>query len=159
MGYNRLSMSSHEISLVWERKTPDFTYESYDRRHQIRAAGGIEFTASSAPEFLGRAEFVNPEEMLAAAVSSCHMLTFLAICARSRIVVEAYEDEASALLEKRADDGHLAVTKVVLRPRIRFSGTSIPDAKKLEDLHAKAHRNCFVARSLACPVVVESRDA
>lgn len=150
-------MSNYEVSLRWKRTTPDFKYETYDRTHLIRAAGGVEIPSSSAPAYLGDAAKVNPEEMFAAALSSCHMLTFLAICAKSGFVLDSYEDDAVALLEKRADNGKLAVTRVTLRPRCRFSGDKVPDEAKLKDLHEKSHRNCFIANSVDCEVVVESR--
>ncbi len=147
-------MSEHWIEVNWRRKTTDFTYETYDRTHVVRFEGGQTLEASSAPEFLGRAECANPEEMLAAALASCHMLTYLAIAARSRWTVESYEDRAVAQLEKN-EKGKLAVTKVTLRPRVAHSGANAPTPEQQRSAHEKAHANCFIANSVRCEVRVE----
>ena len=89
---------------------------------------------------------------LVASISSCHMLTFLALAARKRWVVERYCDAAVGTLEKNTD-GKLAVTRVVLRPQIEFSGET-PSAEQLEKAHRKAHENCFVANSVRTQIDV-----
>lgn len=146
-------MSVHRARVEWRRATPDFDYDTYDRTHTVGFEGGQSLQGSSAPDYKGLAAHANPEELLAAALASCHMLTFLAIAAKSRLVVDAYEDQAEALLGKNAA-GKMAVTKVVLRPKVTFAGEP-PAAEKLRDLHDKAHRNCFIANSVACEVTVE----
>lgn len=145
-------MSEHHASVRWNRTTPDFTYDTYDRGHQVRFGSGIEVPASAAADFKGDPTRVNPEEAFVGALSSCHMLTFLAIAARKRLVVESYEDDATGELDKNAD-GKLAMTKVVLRPRVRFA--SEVDAATLAKMHATAHANCFIALSVTTDVVVE----
>jgi len=145
-------MSEHKIELKWANQNQDFVYESYSRSHKVRFGGGIEIQASSAPEYLGRAEEVNPEELLAAAASSCHMLTFLAVAAKSRLHVKSYHDQATAVLEKN-ELGKMSVTKIFLKTKIEFEGAT-PDAAKLKDLHDKAHRNCFIANSISAKVEV-----
>lgn len=147
-------MSHHEIQLTWTRQTPDFQYDTYDRTHSLVFAGGQKIAASSAPEYLGRAENANPEEMLAASLASCHMLTFLAVAAKSRFVVDSYLDRAVAVLEKN-EDGRLAVTEIILNPKIQFSGEKVPDAEQLKALHDKAHRNCFIGNSIKARVTVK----
>lgn len=144
-------MSEHHATVSWKRTTKDFVYETYDRSHSVSYPGGIVHGASAAKEFMGKAELANPEELLAAALSSCHMLTFLAVCAKSRIAVDSYEDRATAILDKNAA-GKLAVTKIFLRPKTTFSGDTPVDGAKLKELHEKAHRNCFIAQSVACEV-------
>ena len=114
--------------------------------------------ASAAPEFLGRAELPNPEEALVAALSSCHMLTFLAVAARKRLVVNSYEDEAVGVMAKN-EDGRLAVTRVVLRPRIVWGGERTPTAEEIARMHEISHRECFIANSVRTEVVVETPDA
>ena len=146
-------MSLHRAHVRWERGSAPFRYESYDRDHQWRFEGGVEVPASAAPEYQGNPARVDPEAALVAAVSSCHMLTFLAIAARKRLVVERYEDEAVGTLEKDAD-GKLAVTKVVLRPRIVFGGEP-PTAEQIEKLHETAHEHCFIANSVRTAITVE----
>jgi organic hydroperoxide reductase OsmC/OhrA len=149
-------MSEHRVTVSWRRKTPDFTYDGHDRTHQIRFGGGVEIDASSAPEYRGKAELPNPEEELVAAMSTCHMLTFLAIAARRRLVVDRYEDEASGVLEKN-EAGRLAITRATLRPRATFSGQT-PTADELAKLHESAHANCFIASSVRTEIAVEPRS-
>jgi organic hydroperoxide reductase OsmC/OhrA len=146
-------VSEHRASVTWERKTPGFAYETYDRTHEVRLAGGQALRGSAAPEFKGDAACANPEELLCAALAGCHMLTFLAIAAKSRLVVDAYRDEAVATLAKNAE-GRMAVTAVTLRPRVRFGGQA-PSPERLRELHEKAHQNCFVAASVRCAVALE----
>jgi organic hydroperoxide reductase OsmC/OhrA len=145
--------SEHKVSIHWKRNTNDFQYDTYDRSHKLKFEGGQEINATSAPEFKGKKEFANPEEMLAAAISSCHMLTFLAIAAKSRTTVDSYEDHAVAILDKNAS-GKICVTKVLLHPKIKFSGDNVPDATKVRDFHDKAHHNCFIANTVACDVMI-----
>jgi len=146
-------MSEHRTRIEWARGDVPFGYETYDRTHRWRFPGGVEFDASSAPEYRGRAELPNPEEALVAALSSCHMLTFLALAARRRLVVESYEDDAVGHMEKNAD-GKLAITRVELRPRVRFSGEKQPTAEELTRLHEVSHRECFIANSVKTEVSV-----
>lgn len=144
-------MSEHLASVRWTRTTTDFDYDTFDRGHVVRYGSGVEIAASSAPEFKGDAARSNPEEEFVGALSSCHMLTFLAIAARKRLVVERYEDDAVGVLEKNAE-GKLAVTKVVLRPRVQFATTVEPEA--LAKMHATAHANCFIAQSVRTAVEI-----
>jgi organic hydroperoxide reductase OsmC/OhrA len=148
-------MSEHRVDVSWERHGGPFDYESFDRTHTWSFPGGPELRASSAPEYKGSAELPNPEQALAVALSSCHMLTFLSLAARKRLVVERYQDEASAWLGKDAD-GRLAVTRVVLRPRVEFAGGP-PPGEVLARLHEQAHKHCFIASSVKSEVVVEPR--
>jgi organic hydroperoxide reductase OsmC/OhrA len=148
-------MSEHGVSVRWERAGGDFTYETYTRDHVWRFAGGVVVPASGAPEFRGNPERVDPEAAFVAALSSCHMLTFLAIAARKRLVVDAYEDQAVGWLEKN-EAGKLAMTRVVLRPRVVFAGGA-PPPETVSDLHERAHRECFIANSVLARVEVEAR--
>ncbi len=147
-------MSAHTAHVAWVRTTPTFTYDAYDRSHRIVYGGGIEVAASSAPDFLGDGARVNPEEAFVGALSSCHMLTFLAIAARKRLVVDAYEDTAEGFLEKNAA-GRLAVTRVILRPKVRFAEGTDVSAEALAALHESSHTHCFIAQSVKTAVTVE----
>jgi peroxiredoxin-like protein len=147
-------MSEHHASLRWERGGTAFTYPAYSRDHQVVLGPGTRIEASSAKEFGGTPERANPEEMLVGAASSCHMLTLLAICAREGLVVDGYEDQAVGWLEKD-ERGHLSITRIVLRPRIRFAEGSPVDASRLASLHERAHRGCFIANSIRTAVTVE----
>jgi organic hydroperoxide reductase OsmC/OhrA len=146
----------YHITLTWLRSTADFKYESYNRDHRIHFGSGTDIAASSAPEYIGDSDKVNPEESFLAALSSCHMLTFLAISAKSRYTVDRYEDDADAELGKN-QEGKTAVTRVTLRPHVTFSGGNLPDTKKIQELHEKAHRYCFIANSVKCPVTVQPK--
>jgi len=150
-------MSEHEARIRWSRQTESFAYDDYDRTHDWEFGGGLRIQASSAPEYRGRAELPNPEEALVAALSSCHMLTFLAVASRKRFVVDAYEDDAVGTMAKN-EDGKIAITRVVLRPRVAFGGERRPDAAELARMHESAHRNCFIANSVRTEVAVEPRD-
>ena len=132
-------------------------YETYNRAHVWRFESGITVNASSAPAFFGTPDRVDPEEAFVAAVSACHMLTFLAICARRKLVVDGYLDEAVGYLEKNAA-GKLAMTRVELAPRITFAGEP-PTPDQLDRLHEYSHRECFIANSVLSEIVVKSPDA
>jgi organic hydroperoxide reductase OsmC/OhrA len=151
-------MSEHRATIRWRRETEGFGYEDYDRSHAWEFGGGVRIEASSAPEFLGRAELPNPEEALVAALSSCHMLTFLAVASRKRLVVDAYEDAAAGVMAKD-EDGKLALTRVGLRPRIAWGGERTPAAAEVARIHEIAHRECFIANSVRTEVVVETPEA
>jgi len=147
-------MSEHRVRVAWERGGIDFGYESYPRDHEWSFEGGVRVPASAAPAFRGNASRVDPEAAFAAALSSCHMLTFLALASRKRLVVDRYEDDAVGFLEKN-EAGKLAMTRVVLRPRIAFAGTA-PSPEVLADLHERAHRECFIANSVLTRVEIEA---
>lgn len=150
-------MSSEHVSkLVWERGERGFGYEQYSRAHEVALGSGARFTMSSAPEFRGDASLPNPEELLVAALSSCHMLTFLAICARKALVVDRYEDDAVGVLE-RPSGRRMQVTKVTLRPRVTFAAGTVVDGETLDAIHHQSHEGCFIANSVKTEVVVERR--
>lgn len=151
-------MAEHHAEIVWTRSSADFTYDSYNRAHEMRFKGGdIVMPASAAPAFKGNAERVDPEEAYVASLSSCHMLTFLAICARKRLTVDSYEDEASGPLEK-GENGKLWMARVTLRPRIQFAPGTAVGADAVMDIHHLAHKECFIANSVNTEIVVEPRD-
>jgi organic hydroperoxide reductase OsmC/OhrA len=150
-------MSEHRARIQWARSGKAFTYETYPRQHRWRFGGGAELDASSAPEYLGDAALPNPEEALVAAISSCHMLTFLAVAARKRFAVDSYEDDAVGHMEKN-EDGKLAVTRCELRPRIVFSGERRPTPDEIAKLHESAHHACFIANSVRTEVTVVPVD-
>jgi organic hydroperoxide reductase OsmC/OhrA len=148
-------MSHHKSTLSWSRNTDQpFTYDTYSRDHRISMETGLVFPISSAPDFKGNPRLTNPEELLVAALSSCHMLTFLAVCAKKGFVVETYDDEAVGVLE-RPEGAPMHITRCTLRPRVTFSGNA-PDAETLAKLHEQAHRGCFIANSVKTVVTVEA---
>jgi organic hydroperoxide reductase OsmC/OhrA len=144
-------MSEHKITLKWFKGDVPFTYETYTRNHTVTFKGGAPQIFSASPTYLGDSSKGDPEDLLVAALSSCHMLSFLAICAKKRITVEAYDDDAAGILEK--DGGKLWMTKVVLRPKVRADA----DAATLMEIHHLAHQACFIANSVKTQVTVEPR--
>jgi organic hydroperoxide reductase OsmC/OhrA len=148
-------MSDHHATLHWARTSADFTYDTYNRAHEVRFKdGAIVVPSSSAPEFKGDAGRVDPEEAFVGSLSSCHMLTFLAICARKRLVVDAYDDNAVGALEK-GSNGKLWMARVTLRPRVRFAPDVMVNKATLDDIHHHAHEECFIALSVKTEVAVE----
>ncbi|MBI3042116.1 MAG: OsmC family protein [Betaproteobacteria bacterium] len=145
-------MSEHKATIRWTRDGKDFTYKTYSRDHAWRVNGN-EIPASATAAYLGNPNRVDPEGALVAALSSCHMLTFLALAANKGFVVESYEDDAVGHVEKNAA-GKLAVTRVELRPKIAFGGAKQPIAADMEWLHDKAHKECFIANSVTTDVRV-----
>jgi organic hydroperoxide reductase OsmC/OhrA len=149
----------HRATIVWHLQGDDFAKGRYSRVHEWRFDGGITVPASPAPgvvpaPFISE-QAVDPEEAYVAAISSCHMLTFLDLIRRIGVVVETYEDEAVGEMEE-LERHRYAVTKVTLKPKIVFRGEA-PDAAKLAEMHEKAHKYCFVANSVKSEIVIEAR--
>ena len=134
-------------------KVVEIGYKNYSRDHAWRFDNGIEVLGSAASAYLGNPQRVDPEFAFVAALSSRHMLTFLALASNKGFVVDGYEDNAVGFLEKNAN-GKLAMTRVDLHPEIAFSGVTQPTQADLDWLHDKAHRECFIANSVTTQVRV-----
>jgi organic hydroperoxide reductase OsmC/OhrA len=147
-------MSEHKINLTWKRGDAPFDYQKYSRDHTWKFDGGHEMQASAAPAYLGNPKNVDPEEAFVAALSSCHMLTFLAAACKKKFVLDEYTDEAVGQMEKNAD-GKLAITRVTLKPKVKFSGEKQPTDQELDEMHHFAHDQCFIANSVKTAVTVE----
>ncbi len=147
-------MSEHKATIHWRRETPDFQYQTYNRDHDWDFDAGITVRASAAPGYLGSAACVDPEEAFVASLSSCHMLTFLAIACKG-YRVDDYRDEAVGVLGKNAD-GRLAITTVTLQPQVKFAGEKIPSAEEIARMHDTAHHACFIASSVKTEVTVKA---
>lgn len=150
-------MSSFGAEVIWKRKEGEtFTDRRYSRGHVWRFDGGIEVLASSSPHVVplpySVAENVDPEEAFVAALSSCHMLFFLHFASDAGLVIDHYCDAAIGQMEKV--DGKTMITKVTLRPDVRYGGTQ-PDADLIAGLHHRAHEACFLANSVKSQIVVE----
>lgn len=146
-------MSEHRAVVSWKRQTPTFEYTLYNREHEWKFDNGTRIEASAAPDFLGVAG-VDPEEAFVAALSSCHMLTFLALASKKRYTVESYSDEPVGTLDKNAQ-GKMAMTEIVLTPKVTFSGENIPTKEEIYTLHGKAHEHCFIANSYSGKVIIQ----
>ena len=155
-------MSQYTAHVAWKRQSSEpFTDNKYSRAHVWRFDGGAEVPASSAPAVvkppLSDPAGVDPEEALVASLSSCHMLTFLYLAAKRGFRVDEYIDEAVGILEKNSE-GRLAMTKVTLRPAIRW-GEKRPTSDELGAMHHDAHDQCFIANSVKTDVRVEPRES
>ncbi len=147
-------MSTHVINIAWKRTTKDFNYKTYNRAHTVHFSGGSTTEVSAAPEYLGEPSLANPEEMLVAAISSCFMLTFLAVAATKGITVDSYIDKATGELAKNPE-GKISVTEVTLHPEITFPMNQQPEVSVLRQLLEKAHANCFITNSVKTVVHVK----
>lgn len=147
-------MAEQLINLTWQRTTEDFNIKTYSRTHTVKFSGGNQIEASASADFLGDAKMPNPKELLLASVASCHLLTFLAIAANKGFTIDNYSDSVYGVLGKTAE-GRTAVTQIVLRPKISFSGATQPDAATLHEMHEKAHELCTIANTVNCEIKIE----
>src|SRR5438046_4237485 len=139
-------MSEHKVTLRWERSGAEFVDQKYPRDHTWSFDGGHTMTASAAPAYLGNPANVDPEEAFVASLSSCHMLTFLAIACKQKFVLDDYTDEAVGHMEKNAE-GRLAITRVELHPKITWSSDKKPKTNDLAKMHHGPRHKCIIANS------------
>ena len=141
----------YDLKLRWTGAAmgPTASYAGYSREYRIEIPGKSPITGSADPTFRGDPALANPEDMLVAALSACHMLSYLAVCALGKIKVISYEDAASGTMSEIGPQ-RSAFTEVVLRPRVVISADS--DAAKAKALHDQAHKICFIANSVNFPV-------
>jgi organic hydroperoxide reductase OsmC/OhrA len=124
------------------------SYDAYDRTFRVEIEGKPPLTGSSDPSFRGDASKHNPEDLLVASLSGCHLLSYLALCARAGIEVVSYEDQASGLMAIK--DGKMRFTEVTLAPKVTIGAG---DVDKAIQLHEAAHGLCFIANSVNFPVL------
>ncbi len=150
----RTRTHSYAVAVTWNGNLGSGTsdYRSYERAHAISAAGKPEIAASADPAFRGDASRWNPEELLVASLSSCHMLWYLHLASVAGIAVTDYVDAAEGTMEERAG-GEGRFVRAVLRPRVTIAPGC--DAVRARELHREAHRKCFIAQSVNFPVECE----
>lgn len=141
-------MSEHHAVVCWERDARQ--HETY----KLQFENGIQFLASSNPDVTSN-QFLDPEQAFVASISNCHMLSFLAIAAKRGVKVSKYEDHAVGLLNKN-EEGRVAITQVILRPKITFDMTPPPSNEEIDRLHEMTSRNCFIANSVKTQIEVHS---
>jgi organic hydroperoxide reductase OsmC/OhrA len=155
-------MSHYTAQILWQRGDQDFLGDRYSRRHLIRFDGGAELVGSSSPQVVPEPKSdpagVDPEEAFVASLSSCHMLWFLSIAARRGFCVDSYSDNAEGVMARNAA-GKMAMTQVTLRPAVVFSRQERPTREQLDELHHKAHEECFIANSVTTDVRCEPMHA
>jgi organic hydroperoxide reductase OsmC/OhrA len=153
-------MSEHRACIRWTHLRGDFLKGTYSREHTWTFDGGITVAASSSPSAVPKPYSneanVDPEEAFVAAISSCHMLTYLYVASRARFEIISYEDDAVGTMTKN-ERGSSWVSSVVLRPRIVYGGDKRPSPEEEERLHHAAHEQCFIANSVKTDIVVEPR--
>ncbi len=144
----------YKADVVWTGNLGPGTtsYRGYDRSYEIRCPGKAPILGSSDPAFRGNPRLHNPEELLAASVSACHMLWYLHLAATAGLIVTAYEDNVEGTMGE-APDGSGRFTEMILRPRITISKGG--DTGLAQRLHETAHQKCFIANSINFPVRVE----
>lgn len=140
----------YRTQLVWTGASQGSTssYESYSREYTVTIERKPPFVGSADPTFRGNPTLHNPEDLLVISLASCHMLSYLALCARAGIQVVAYSDDAVAKMARQ--DGKIRFTEVVLHPRVAIAVGD--DLEKARSLHHNAHSECFIANSVAFPV-------
>jgi organic hydroperoxide reductase OsmC/OhrA len=140
----------YEATLVWTGASagPTASYQTYSREFLVELPGKPPLTGSADPTFLGDGKLHNPEDMLLAALSACHMLSYLALCAREKLLVRSYRDEAVGTMAIK--DGKMRFVSVLLRPHVVIAE---PDKlERAKALHTRAHTECFIANSVNFPV-------
>ncbi len=149
-------MSIHRAEVHWRLgEGEDFPAGRYRRAHRLGFDGGAEVAGSASPQVVGKwadPGAIDPEEMLVAAISACHMLTFLHRARLAGFTVLAYRDHAEGVMAEIAPERH-AVTRVTLRPAITWRGAA-PDPARLAALHHEAHEHCFIANSIRTEVTI-----
>ena len=146
-------MTKISIDLTWKLTDGVLLPGKYSNKHQIEFNDEIVINGDAAPDWNGSKENSNPEQALAAALSSCHMMTFLALAAKMKWPVVSYYDKASAFLGKNSK-GKMCVNKIELNPKIIFDNNFSVTNEEMIKMQDRAHRYCFVANSLSDEVEV-----
>lgn len=146
-------MSELSIELEWQRSEPALKTGGYSNAHHVHYNDNLAVMADAAPDWGGDANNTNPEQALAAALSSCHMMTFLALAAKAGWPVATYQDRAVAYLGKNPK-GQMCVTRVDLHPAVSFDDDFSVTTEEMATMQDRAHRYCFIANSLADSVKV-----
>jgi organic hydroperoxide reductase OsmC/OhrA len=149
-------MSDLAIELHWQRAEPALQTGKYSNAHTVLYNTNHEVQVDAAPDWGGDPDHTNPEQALAAALSSCHMMTFLALCAKASWPVASYHDYAEAHLGKNPQ-GQMSVTRIDLNPVVRFDTGFAIDPDELAQMQHRAHRYCFIANTLADSVEINVR--
>lgn len=135
---------------------PELQSGKYSNEHTVRYNDSYALQVDAAPDWGGRPENTNPEQALAASLSSCHMMTFLALASKAKWPVASFRDCAVANFGKNAGE-QMSVTRVDLHPEVHFDAGFSVDSVELEKMHHRAHRYCFIANTLADSVEINIR--
>ena len=146
-------MTKISINLKWSLNGRELSPGKYSNKHQIEFNNEIIINGDAAPDWNGNKQNSNPEQALAAALSSCHMMTFLALAAKMNWPVSEYTDNAIATLGKNSK-GQMTVTQLELNPKVAFDNKFTVDPNEMKKMQDRAHRYCFIANSLSNDVKV-----
>lgn len=150
-------MSEHKATISWKRTSDDFLKGKYSREHRWIFDGGLIVPASPSPSVVptpySNPANIDPEEAYVAAISSCHMLTFLYLASKQGFQVDSYADKAIGTMTKN-EKGVPWVSLVTLHPKIVYSGAKLPTPADEEQLHHHAHEQCFIANSVKTEITV-----
>lgn len=153
-------MSEHKAFILWENTGGEFTKGRYSREHLWKFDGGVSVPASPSPSVVpppySNPACVDPEEAFVAAVSSCHMLTYLYVAGRQGFQVDRYEDEAVGVMTKN-EAGVPWVSRITLNVHIQYGGGKPPTPEEEDHLHHLAHEQCYIANSIRTAVTVANR--
>ena len=151
---DRKNEHDYKARLIWDGNLGSGTssYAGYGRKYRVQIDGKPELKGSADAIFRGDRDTHNPEDLFVAALSACHLLSYLALCARSKVNVVAYEDDASGILKLRPDGGG-SFESVTLRPVVTITPDS--DERRALELHETAHDQCYIASSVSIPVFHE----
>jgi organic hydroperoxide reductase OsmC/OhrA len=153
-------MSEYRATIKWQRTSPDFLKGRYSREHTWTFDGGVTVPASPSPHVVpapwSNPACVDPEEAFVAAISSCHMLTFLYLASRQGFQIDSYEDEAVGVMANN-EKGVPWVSLVTLNPKIVFSGDKMPAPADQKQLHHLAHQQCYIANSVKTEIAVHPK--
>jgi len=154
-------MSEYKAVIKWNRSSPDFLKGKYSREHTWTFDGGLSIPASASPSNVpapwSNPACVDPEEAFVAAVSSCHMLTWLYLASREGFQIDSYIDEAIGIMTP-GENKVPWVSSITLNPKIVYGGPKVPTAADEERLHHLAHEQCFIANSVKTQIIVKSGD-
>jgi organic hydroperoxide reductase OsmC/OhrA len=157
-----LLMSQHIATISWKNTGTEFLQGRFSRAHTWTFDGGLTVPASAAPSVvrppLSDPSAVDPEEAFVAALSSCHMLTFLHFARKAGFQVASYDDAAIGEMTKN-ERGVPFISTVKLNPRIVYDGDKQPSPEELHQLHHEAHEQCFIAQSVKTEVTVNDPPA
>ncbi|CEG58407.1 OsmC family protein [Legionella fallonii] len=148
-------MLMYNIHLQWERETEDFNYRTYNRKHTVFFNGGPKIEINSSSNFIRNPQFHSPEELLIASLSSCFLLTFLALCSKKKYIVNSYLDQGFCHINEH----ERVITDIVLSPIVLFEQGSKPDKTTMRELFDEAHNLCFIANSLKVPIRISPEFA
>ncbi|MEO7984649.1 MAG: OsmC family protein [Bacteroidota bacterium] len=149
---------NYSATVTWQKQPgEEFDKGKYSRVHQWVFDGGMKIAASSSPSVvpvpLSDASLIDPEEAFLASLSSCHMLFFLSIAAKKKLVVEKYEDHVQGVMGKN-EAGQMAMLTVTLNPDILFSGMEQPSPETIRGIHELSHESCFIANSVKTKIEI-----